>query len=124
MHLLFNHILTKEQQEDAVISLGVEDFATLPPHLRHIWSNIPPELESLSDYLQPLRDFLAQNSKKGDVMLVQGDFGASCMMAQFAYSCDLTAVYATTKRDSIEKHMEGVVIKESIFRHVRFRKYE
>lgn len=124
LHLLFNHALTQEQENDAVVSLGVDKFVSLPPQLQALWSNVPPELESLSDYLQPIKDFLAQNSKEGDFVLVQGDFGAAFLMAEFANSCGLVAVYATTKRDSIEKIQNGVVTKESVFKHVRFRKYE
>jgi len=33
------------------------------------------------------------------------------------------AVYATTKRDVIEKEIDGKIVKTSVFEHVRFRRF-
>ncbi len=121
MILLFSHNLTDEQKTDAKTSFGVEQFIILPNDLQTLWSNIPATLEDLSEYLQPIKDFLIENINKNDVALVQGDFGATCAMASFVKSIGGVAVYATTKRDVVEKEIDGKIIKTSVFEHVRFR---
>ncbi len=121
--LLFSHNMTDEQKEDAKVSFGVEEFISLPNNLQIIWSNIPASLENLSDYLQPIRDYLIDNIESGDMVLVQGDFGATCAMASFVKSIEGEAIYATTKRNVEEKEIDGKIIKTSVFEHVRFRKF-
>lgn len=123
MFLLFNHSLTDEQTQDAKDSFKIESFVSLPQNLQSIWSNIPPELENLTEYLQPIKEFIAQNAQKGDYILIQGDFGASFQLVEFANSCELISVYATTKREVKEELKDGKVQKTSVFKHVQFRKY-
>jgi len=121
MILLFSHNLTDEQKSDARASFGVEQFVVLPDDLQTLWSNIPADLEDLNEYLQPIQKFLTDNIQKGDIALVQGDFGATCSIASFVKSIGGVAVYATTKRDVVEKEIDGKIVKTSVFEHVRFR---
>jgi len=123
MILLFSHKLTEEQIADSKASFGVKEFVVLDTDLQTIWSNIPADLEDLNDYLQPIRDFLTANIQKDDVVLVQGDFGATCAIASFVKSLGGVAVYATTKRDVLEREIDGKIVKTSVFEHVRFRKF-
>ena len=123
MILLFSHNLTDEQKSDARASFGVEQFVVLPDDLQTIWSNIPADLEDLNEYLQPIQKFLTDNIQKGDIALVQGDFGATCSIAYFVKSIEGVAVYATTKRDVVEKEIDGKIVKTSVFEHVRFRMF-
>lgn len=123
MILLFSHKLTPEQIIDAKSSFGVEEFLLLDDDLQNIWSNVPADLEEIVEYLQPVRDFLIENMQEDDVVLVQGDFGATCAMASFVKSLSGVAVYATTKRNVVEKETDGKIVKTSIFEHVRFRKF-
>ena len=123
MILLFSHKLTSEQITDAKSSFGVEEFLLLDDNLQNIWSNVPADLEDVVEYLQPVRDFLIENMNEDDVALVQGDFGATCAIASFVKSLSGVAVYATTKRNVVEKESDGKIVKTSIFEHVRFRKF-
>ena len=123
MILLFSHKLTPEQISDSKSSFGVEEFLTIDDDLQNIWSNVPADLEDIVEYLQPVRDFLIENMEEDDIVLVQGDFGATCAMASFVKSLSGVAVYATTKRDVVEKEIDGKIIKTSVFEHVRFRKF-
>jgi len=123
MLLLFSHNLSDIQKEDAQKNLGVEVFVSLPHTLQHLWSNIPASLEELKDYLAPLREFLSHNLTKNDIVLIQGDFGATYTIASFVKALGAMAVYATTKRNVIEKALDGKVVKTSVFEHVRFRSY-
>ena len=123
MFLLFSHVLTSEQLKDAKDSLGVEEFVSLPNELQELWSNVPATLETISDYLQPIRDFLIEELKNDDIVLIHGDFGATCATVSIVNSLGGVAVYATTKRDVVEKEVDGKIIKTSFFEHVRFRRY-
>ena len=123
MILLFSHKITPQQIADAKSSFGVEEFVALDENLQQIWSNIPADLEDVVEYLQPIRDFLIEHIEEDDVVLVQGDFGATCAMASFVKSLGGVAVYATTKRNVEEKEINGKIVKTSVFEHVRFRKF-
>jgi hypothetical protein len=123
MFLVFSHTLTPTQEADAKKSLGIEHFVTLPKELQEMWSNIPPQLTELSVYLEPLKQWLLLNANTGDMFLVQGDFGATFEMVNFIKSYGFVAVHATTKRDVVEKTVNGVVEKISRFEHVIFRRY-
>ena len=122
MFLIFSHKLTKEQEEDAKRGFGVEEFVYLPSKLQEIWSNIPPEAPKVE--ISELEKWLKKSLKKEDIVLVQGDFGATCKLVRFIKNFGAKAVYATTKRNAIEQVIDGKIIKKSIFEHVRFREYE
>ncbi len=121
--LLLNHTLTPEQLQDAKASLGVEEFVELSQELKALWSGVPPEVDDLSAHLKPIEDFLQANSSKGDFVFVQGEAGATYKMVGFVKKLELTPVYATTKREAVESVVDGKVLKKSLFKHVRFRRY-
>ncbi len=123
MFLLFSHKLTEKQKEDATKVFNIDEFVYLPDNLQKLWSNVPAELENLVKYSLEFRNFLKYNAKNGDVVLIQGDFGLTCIMVEFAKKIGLTPVYSTTERIVTEKIVDGKVEKTSKFGHVRFRKY-
>jgi len=123
MFLLFSHNLSEIQLNDAKSNLEVSEVVSLPNKLQDIWSNIPADIENLKDYLLPIRNFLAENSQYGDVVLIQGDFGAVYQMVNFSKDLGLIPVYATTSREIEEFEENGKTIKKSIFEHIRFREY-
>ena len=123
LFLLFSHTLTATQEADAKASLGVERFVTLPAELQALWSNIPPHLTELSVYLEPLKEYIRNHANEGDVFLVQGDFGGCFEMVNFLKSLGFMAVHSTTKRDAVEKIVNGKVEKFSRFEHVIFRQF-
>ncbi len=123
--LLFSHTLTPEQITDAQSSLGVENFVSLPENLKTIWGNVPPEADlDFSKYLQPVTDFLTQEAKTNDIVLVQGDFGATFQIVAFCKTQQFIPIYATTERVAIEQtQADGSVILQKVFKHKAFRKY-
>jgi hypothetical protein len=123
MFLLFSHQLTPLQIEDAKKSLGATLFVPLSQKLQTLWSEIPPELEDMTEYLQPIKDFLMQHATKDDIVLVQGDFCAVYEMVNFAKSLDLIPVCSTTKRQVEEITHNNKVIKTSTFEHIKYRRY-
>jgi hypothetical protein len=123
MFLFFSHKLTPEQIEDAK-KLGVDEFIELPKYLQELWSNVPPELEKLDEYIKPFYEFLEKNAKKSDLALIQGDFGLSCKLASFCKEKGFIPVYSTTQRKAVEIKKDGKIIKTSEFKHIKFRRYE
>ena len=114
MFLLFSHKLTEDQEIDAKNTFDIQ----------HIFSNVPVELKSLSEYLIPIKIFLKENSEYEDLVLIQGDFGVVYQMVNFVKSLGLKAVYSTTLRLSEEVFDAEGLFKMSIFKHRRFREYE
>lgn len=124
LFLLFSHKLTPTQSKSAQATYGVEDFIYMPLELQSLWSKVPPDIEKIADYLVPLKNYLQKNAKKDDVVLIQGDFGASYHMVRFSKELGLTPIYATTKRRVKEYIQDELLVKESVFEFVRFREYE
>jgi len=120
MIIILSHKLTEEQINDAKEHLGVEEFIYLPKSLQKLWSNIPPDID---DYLKPIKNFLENNTKPDDYVLVQGDFGATYKIVNFALDKNLIPVYATTKRiaKDIYDGRKTITIRE--FKHCKFRRY-
>jgi hypothetical protein len=122
--LLFNHQLTPAQEADAIEHLGVEIFFYPSDEIRRLWSQIPPELTILSDYLRPVYTWLETQSAAGDFVLIQGDFGACYAMVQAAFRMNLIPIYATTRREAVENQLpDGSIQLTHQFRHVKYRKY-
>lgn len=123
LFLLLSHSLTEHQVKQAREDLGITTINHLPSELAELWSSVPPELESLKQYLQPIFEWL-KDAEPGDYVLVQGDFGATYMVVDYCFSRGLIPVYATTKRLHREEQTEEGVKMIKVFRHVRFRRYE
>ena len=123
MFLLFSHTLTSAQSKDAEKNFDINECVVLPKRLQELWSNIPPELESIEAYLEPLKNYLLSNASNGDAILIQGDFGGGYHMVNFAKEHNFLALYATTKRDVQERAEGNVIVKKSVFKHIRFREY-
>ncbi len=123
LFLLFSHTLTTEQIVDAKKTFGVEEFIELPKSLQALWSNVPSDLEALNEYLEPIESYLKVELKKDDLVLVQGDFGATYYVVSMVKSLGFKAIYATTKRNVVEKVIKNKIVKTSLFEHVRFRVY-
>ena len=123
MFLLFSHKLTEDQIKDAKDNLGVKEFVYLPDDLQKKFSNVPPELDDIKKYSEVFIDFLKNNAKKEDFVLIQGDFGIVFNVVEFCKENNLKAVYSTTKRIVKEKIIDGKVVKISEFKHIKFRRY-
>lgn len=95
-----------------------------PPDIQEIWSKVPPDLPELTGYLDPVFAWLDTEARPGDYVLVQGDFGATCLVVDFAEERGLIPLYSTTVRAAEEEHLpDGTVRTVHHFQHRMFRRY-
>ncbi len=118
---LINHTLTSEQEEDARKNLNINKFINIADAT---WSDIDPSEKSVIKIVEIYKYRLRLQAKAGDVLLVQGDYGATYNMIRFAKNMGLIAVYATTNRIVSEQVENGKVVIKREFKHARFREYE
>ncbi len=124
LFLIFNHNITSLQETDARNSLGIQRIIDMPPDIKKLWRQIPSGLPKISSWLNPVKNWLASQAQKNDYLLVQGDFGACYIMANFAFKIGLLPIYSTTERKAVEEHGDDGTIKlVHHFKHQIFRKY-
>ncbi|MDH7553659.1 MAG: CRISPR-associated protein Csx20 [Spirochaetota bacterium] len=124
MCVLMNHRMTESQNNDAVNALKVEKFIFPPENLQKIWEQIPADNEDILDIVEPVLQWLWDNSNEGDYIFVQGDFGATLLVVSWAFKHDRIPVYSTTQRKYESTINEkGEVVNVHTFKHVRFRRY-
>lgn len=122
LYLLFSHTLTSKQIEEAKTRLMIDNIIYLPAHLQKIWSNIPAE-ESIDKDISKFIKYLGENSKSGDYVLVEGDFGATFAVVDWCIVNSRIPIYATTARLA-KSEGEGDFTKMThYFKHVMFRRY-
>jgi hypothetical protein len=121
LFVLINHEMTESQIKEAREVLEVDEIINLS---NEVWACIEPNKEKIVDDLCQYKSYLSVEAKKGDYILVQGDFGATYHMVNFAFACGLIPIYATTKRISMEKVVDSKIITVREFTHARFRIYE
>lgn len=123
LFVIMSHTLTDEQISQAKLEHAIDQFVTLPDDLQKIWSNIPPEAESIGSYVDQFDNWVSNQYLPGDIALVQGDFGMIYSLTTKLKSKSIPCCYATTKRIATEKVTNGELVKKSIFKHIRFRFY-
>ena len=120
MFVLISHNLTEEQKDQALRVFGVENIVNIADDA---WSSINPSDENILDALSVYKKELMLEANAGDVLLVQGDFGATYNMINFAKNIGLKTIYATTKRVVQELIMDGKSVTKREFKHEKFREY-
>ena len=118
--LLFSHQLTPQQSKDAKETLQCNKIIYLTDELLYKWQNITPETD-----IQIFKDFLVENAKVGDYVLIQGEWGTTYNMVNFAKEKNMIPIYSSTARKVIEEKSgsDNKVIKTSIFEHRGFYRY-
>lgn len=124
LFLVFSHKLTVDQQKDAMINFGIKEFIYLPDKLQKVWSNIDPKALEISADINQIINHIIENFTIEDYILVQGDFGATYRVVNTLSNLGFRCIYSTTVRKSLEVRENNIIIKSSIFEHVKFRRYE
>jgi len=122
--LLFSHNLTTDQNEDIEKNLKVNIIYSLPDALQKLWSQVPTSQDlDFNLYLEEIKNSLSHSLSRGDYLLIQGDFGATYHMVNYAKEQGFVPIYSVNQRISKEKVEEGIVKKYSEFKHECFREY-
>ena len=119
---LLNHQLTQKQITELETTFCSEKILYPEAELAMMWAQISPENNS-----QLLIDRVImwlQLAKSGDYFVVQGEFGTTFKLVDYALKNNLIPIYATTKRIAKEVREGEQVHREYIFEHVCFKKYE
>lgn len=121
--LLFSHILTEDQIKDAQKNLNCDEIIYLPKELQEKWSNVnPSKIEN--NELDKIKEFVEKNINKKDYVLIQGEWGFTYKMINFAKEKGYIPIYSTTKRKSTEIICDdGSLKKTMIFKHVKYKRY-
>lgn len=123
MFLILNHNLTQDQKKDAQHTFGVTQFISMPQDLAGIWESIPPDTEVIKTFIDPFLHWLTANGNCGDIVLVQGDYGATFLIVEYCLNNGFVPVYATSRRIVEERMEKGYIKTVRKFVHVRFRLY-
>ncbi len=124
LFVFLNHQLTIAQRNEAMNTFGIASIIFLPDDLRSLWSNIPPYNDLDLSILSRFTGWLIQNAKKGDYVLVQGEYGAVFYIVDCCFQKDYIPIYATTQRKSHETvKADGTIERNLIFQHTSFRRY-
>lgn len=122
--LIFSHQLTQQQRTDLRNHWQVKQVIALTHEHASIWSRIPPDAVELKPLLQPIVFWLRTAAKPQDLVLIQGDFGATYILVEECFRLNLIPVYSTTKRTLQESALpNGDIRQERFFKHVLFRVY-
>lgn len=122
--ILLSHQPMPEQLAQLEKEWSVGRIVPLPDEFRPLWTSVQPDGPFPNEAFAPLLAWLEQSTAESDLVWVQGEFGATFLVASWCIAHRRIPVYATTRRES-EDHVQpdGSVIRRQVFRHVRFREY-
>lgn len=120
---LLNHALTQNQIAELRNKFASQTVLFPQKAVSLEWSQIDPEKSNEDIVLSVVRWLKTCEAKKGDLFIVQGEFGATFKLVDYALKNGLVPVYATTRRVAKESRSGEVVRREYVFEHVCFKKY-
>lgn len=123
LFVLTNHSVSEEQRIDARESFGATEIVELPRELKAGFGEVPPEVDSVADFVQPYLIWLESLLVEGDVVWVQGEWGVTASILDWCRVRGVRCVYATTRREAKEVATESGVQLVHLFKHVRFRNF-
>lgn len=119
--LLFSHKLTAPQRREIDIDLHCRESCYLPEELQKEFSQITERNIELVE--KQVKNYLISNGKNGDYVLIQGEWGITYRIVNFAKKMGMVPIYSSTRRESSEIMNGDKVEKISSFCHNRFLKY-
>ena len=120
---LLNHTLTKKQLAELSEKFNSTEIVYPGKNLAELWSHIPP-VKSNEEVVEAVASWLKDKSNPGDLFIIQGEFGSTFTLVDFALKNSLVPLYATTRRIAKESRNGETVRREYIFEHVCFKRYE
>lgn len=121
-YCLINHTLTDNQIEELRVKFHSTEVIYPPAELSAGWSQIPPAETLCMPVLAAVIRWLG-DAEKGDTFIVQGEFGSTFYLVDYALQRGLVPIHAVTRRVAKEEREGEVVKKTFMFKHECFRKY-
>ena len=119
---LLNHALTQNQIAELKERFAVTEIVYPSEELSKKWAQIPPVKELDFSIIKMAASYL-NSAYTGDILIIQGETGASFMLVDYALKKHLVPIYAVTARVSKEVVAGEQVVKQNVFEHVCFRQY-
>lgn len=120
---LLNHELTQNQINELKNKYSIKEIIYPEKNLTTKWSQIPAIEELSMDIISSVVQWLS-SAQENDVLIIQGEFGSTFMIVDYALKNKLIPVHAVTNRVAKESREGETVHREYIFEHVCFRKYK
>ena len=119
---LLNHMLTQNQIAELKERFDITEIVYPSEELSKKWAQIPPSRELDFSIVKSVVEYL-NSASTGDILIIQGETGASFMLVDYALKKHLVTIYAVTARVSKEVAAGEQVVKQNVFEHVCFRQY-
>lgn len=121
-YCLLNHTLTENQITELREKFGSTEIIYPTKELAGIWSQIAPAETLDISCINSVTEWL-DGAEAGDTFIIQGEFGHTFALVDYAISHGLVPLHAVARRMT-EEVMEGETVRKNlVFRHVCFRKY-
>ncbi|MBP5451329.1 MAG: hypothetical protein J6Y16_03735 [Treponema sp.] len=120
---LLNHELTQNQIAELKGKFRIERIVYPREELSKMWSQITATEELDMDVINTVVSWLS-SANQNDVLIVQGEFGSTFMIVDYALKNGLIPLHAVTERVANEQRNGEIVYRQYIFEHVCFRKYK
>jgi len=117
---LLNHEITPKQIDELNSRFGVKHIIHPPDCISALWGDIPTDTEL---FIEPFINWL-NAAQRGDLVILQGEFGATFRLVDFALKKELVPLYSVTKRIAKETRDGEKVYRSYIFEHICFRQYQ
>ena len=120
---LLNHELTQKQIAELNERFGSQEIVYPKEELSKLWAQILPE-ESNDKIIKEVVFWLEKNASPKDIFVIQGEFGSTFTLVDFALKKGLVPLYATTRMIAKETRNGETVHRVYVFEHVCFKKYD
>ena len=119
---LLNHQLTENQLRELKEKYAADEIIYPAGELSAAWSQVKAGPELDNELIARVVSWLAA-ATPGDVLVVQGEFGTTFMLVDYALKRGLVPLHAVSRRVASETRDGETVSRHYIFEHVCFRKY-
>ena len=122
-YCLLNHELTENQIKELAEKYDCSKIIYPDENLTSAWSQIPTTVKPNKMIITKVTDWL-KSAVEFDVLIIQGEYGSTFTLVDYALKNRLIPLYAVTKRTVEETRVGETVTRNAIFQHVCFREYE
>ena len=122
-YCILNHQLTENQKNELMTRFGVSEIVYPSMELSEEWAQVKTTKMIDRQLIRKVIDWLG-NASEGDPIVVQGEFGCTFAVVDWALNRGLIPLHAVTMRVESETYEGETVTKHYVFKHCCFRKYE